>query len=111
MSEATYFLVLFVIAAVFGLWGSVELTRRYRAVHNQLDSRERLILLAFVVESWLITGAAIFYGVLSMRTLLGYERIPQVAPVSVLLAAAIFLIPAGLNLVVRYVAQVPWGES
>lgn len=108
MTEPWLYAVLFVVAAVFGLRGSIRLTRRYRAVRDRLDQRERLVLLAFVIVAWLITCAAFWFGSLSVRTVLGYERIVWIAPFSALIATGVLLVPAFLDAVVERVARVPW---
>lgn len=108
MSETTWFLVIFSVAFLLGLRGSWRLTRRYRDVRDQLIDRERLILLSIVVVSWVITVAAGYFGVLSVRTIAGFERIPQLVPVSVLISSGVLFIPAFLDAVVDRVARVPW---
>ena len=108
MSDGTWFLVLFLVVGVLGLRGSIRLTRRYRAVKTRLDNRDRLILLVIVWVAWLVTFSALYFGGLSIRRVLGFETIPQLNPVSALIAIAIFLIPVLLDAVVDRVARVPW---
>lgn len=108
MSEAVVYALVFAIVAVLGVRGSWRLTRRYRDVRLELIERERWILLALVVVAWSITLAALYFGGLTVRSLLGFPRLPQLAPVSVLIATGILLIPAFLDWVVDHVARVPW---
>ena len=108
MIDAWVYAVLFGIAAIFGLRGSVRLTRRYRDVRSRLDSREALILLAIVIVSWVITITAFYFGGLSVRRLLGFESIPELVPISALLAIGVLFIPTFLDAVVDRVARVPW---
>ena len=108
MIEPWIYVVLFGIAAIFGLRGSVRLTQRYRDVRNQLDRREALILMAIVAVSWVITLAAVFYGVIAVRRLLGYDYITELVPVSAFLSIGILFIPTFLDAVVDRVARVPW---
>lgn len=108
MMEPWLFAVLFVITAVFGLRGSIRLTWRYLDVVEQLDERERWVLLAFVLTAWVITAAALWYGFLSVRTVLGFQRIEGIATVSALIATGVLLIPTFLDAVVSRVARVDW---
>ena len=108
MTEGTWYAVVFAIFAILGVRGSIRLARRYRDVRGQLIQRERLLLLSIVVVAWAIAGAALYFGFLAVRVVLGFERIPQLAPVSALIATAILLIPAFLDWVVEHVARVPW---
>lgn len=108
MSDGVWFLLIFVIVAVLGVRGSWRLTRRYRDVQGELTERERSILFAFVIVSWTITFAALYFGGLTVRNQLGFERLPQLAPVSAFIATVILLIPAFLDWVVERVARVPW---
>lgn len=108
MNEGTWYLALFVIVGVLGIRGSWRLTRRYHDVSSQLVDRERLILLAFVIVAWLITVAAAYFGFLTVRRMLGFEPLPELAPVSAVIAFGIFLIPAFLDAVVDRVARVQW---
>lgn len=100
--------VLFGIAAILGLRGSWRLTARYTAVHSQLDDRETLILRAVVVVSWVITIAVLYFGFLTIRRLLGFAPLPELIPVSAIVATGVLLIPAFLDYIVDRVARVPW---
>ena len=108
--EPWVYAVLFGIVAILGLRGSWRLSARYRFVHGQLDYREGLILLAIVVVSWTITVAALYFGFLSVRRLLGYEPLPELVPVSVVIATGVLLVPAFLDYVVTRVSRVDWPE-
>lgn len=111
MNDGIFYLALFVIVGVLGIRGSWRLTRRYHDVSPQLVERERLILLAFVIVAWLVTVAAAYFGFLTVRRLLGFEPLPELAPVSALVAFGVFMIPAFLDAVVDRVARVPWGNG
>lgn len=108
MSEAYVYAFLFLVVAVLGIRGSWRLTSRYRAIKSQLIARERWILLAIVIVAWAVTFAALYFGGLTMRRLVGFEALPQLAPASALIATGILLIPAFLDWVVEQVARVPW---
>lgn len=102
------FAVLFVIAAIFGLRGSIRLTRRYLDVRDQLDWRESAILLLLAGVAWSITVAASFYGFLAVRTVLGLPRIEGIAPLSATIAIMVLFLPTLIDAVVDRVARVPW---
>ena len=100
--------VVFAVVAILGVRGSVRLTARYRAVRDQLDAREAWILRAFVIVAWVITVAALYYGFLASRRLLGFAPLEGLVPISVVVATVVLLIPAFLDYVVDRVARVPW---
>jgi len=77
-------------------------------VNSQLDDRETLILRAVVIVAWTITIAALYFGFLAVRRLLGYEPLPELVPVSAVIAIGVLLIPAFLDYIVERVARVPW---
>lgn len=108
MTEPWVYAVLFAVVAVLGLRGSVRLTARYRAVRDQLDDRERSVLEAFAIVSWVITIAALYFGALAVRRLLGFEPLPGLTAASAVIATLVLLIPAFLDFVVDRVARVPW---
>lgn len=98
---------LFVIAAVVGVRSSLHLTRRYRSVRGQLESRDALLLLAFVLVAWTLTVAALWWGFVSVRRIVGFEPLDWTPFVSVVLAAVVLFIPAYLDAIVGRVAKVP----
>lgn len=100
--------VMFIIAAVFGLRGSLRVTRRYFGVRAALEWQEELVLGLLAAICWTITVAAGFYGFLSVRTLAGFPRIPELAPISAVLAIAILFLPTLIDSVVDRVARIPW---
>jgi hypothetical protein len=102
------YVVLFVIAAIFGLHRSTRLTRRYADVRDRLDFRESWILFAIVAVSWAVTLAACWYGVLALLRLAGLEPLAEAAIVSSLIATIVLFIPLFLDAVVERVARVPW---
>jgi len=106
--EPWVYAALFGIVAILGLRGSWRLAARYASVRSQLDDRETWILRAIVIVSWVITLAALYYGLLAVRRLLGFESLPELVPVSVIVAIAVLLIPAFLDYIVERVARVPW---
>jgi hypothetical protein len=106
--DSWIYAVLFGIAAIFGLHGSVRVTRRYRAVTFDLDWRERMVLLLLVGICWVITTTAFYVGILSIRQLLGFERLPQLIPLTSLLATLILFVPTVIDFVVTRVSRVPW---
>lgn len=98
----------FGIAFVLGLRASVRMTLRYWAVADETEWRERLVLLLLMNIAWVITATAGYFGFLSMRTLLGYEPIDELRPVTVVLATLVLLTPAVIDFVVARVARVEW---
>jgi hypothetical protein len=104
--------IAFVVAALaafgLGVRGSLRLTLRYRAVKDELEWYERLILWAIVVVAWTVTVAAGFYAATSGRRLLGYEPLEWTPLAGILIAIIVMLIPTFLDAVVERVARVPW---
>jgi hypothetical protein len=104
------FVLALVIAAGLGIRSSVRMTRRYRALVKDgllQDALQRLILGTFVFVAWTITVGALYIGALSVRRILGFTPIAQLAPVTTLVAIAILLIPAVLDLVVTRIERRP----
>lgn len=108
MSDAWIFILLGACAFILGLRGSIRLSRRYVDVRTLLVDRERLFLLSLVWVSWVITFAGGFFVLLSARRVIGLEPLPFSPILSILVAATILFIPAGLDQVVSRVARVPW---
>lgn len=108
MTEIVYVLM-FVIASVLGLRGSVRVTRRFRAAsaNNAMTAPERLLLGVLVVVCWTITAAALYLGFLSVRRLLGFEALGFLAPVSFVVALGVLLLPAAIDAVITKIAK--WG--
>lgn len=104
--ETWVYVVLFGIAAVLGLRGSVRLTRRFLAVSAELHASEQLLLGVLLFISWSITLAAGYFGILSLRRLAGFDALPGLVPVSALIATAILYIPVILDIVVERIARV-----
>jgi hypothetical protein len=107
-SGTTAFVVLGSVAFIFGLRGSIRLTRRYVDVSVRLVQRERAILGSFVVVAWLITIGAGFFDAVAARRLLGFTALDWTPVASIVIASLILFIPAGLDYVVDRVARVPW---
>lgn len=108
MSGTEAFLVLGIVALPLGLRGSIRLTRRYRDVRGQLDSRERLILLTFVVLAWAALAIGIYLVVLAGRRVLDMAPLEWTPVVTLVIAAGILYLPAVLDFVIERVARVPW---
>lgn len=106
--ESWVYAVPFGIAFVLGVRASVRMTLRYWAVADELDWRERLVLLLLMNIAWVITIMAGYVGFLSVRTLLGYEPINELRPVTVVLSTLVLLLPAVIDFVVARVARVEW---
>lgn len=112
MSEVAFYVILFVISGALGYRGSIRLTRRYRAAIRGDDGfteLERMLFGALVATSWIVTAAATYLGILSIRRLLGFESLVFLAPVSIAISMAVLLIPAGLDYVVEHIAR--WDEE
>lgn len=90
----------FLIAAVLGIRATVRLWQTY------VDAGGRhVILLAFAVIATLITIVATMVGLISLRRILGYDPLPWTPPLLIIGAGVIFLIPAGLEWLVAYIAR------
>lgn len=108
MIQPWVFAVLFCIAAILGLRGSIRLTQRYIDVVDKLQEREALILIAIVITSWIITGAAGWFGTVNVVRLLGLDFGGEVVVLSAVIATLVLFIPAFLDAMVDRVARVPW---
>jgi hypothetical protein len=108
LNEALLFIGLGSVAFLFGVRGSVRLTRRYLDVKTLLVGRERMLLGSLVLVAWIITTAAGYFDVISIVRLLGYTLPPGMPIVSILVASVVLFIPSGLDYVVNRVASVPW---
>jgi hypothetical protein len=97
----TYTLV-FGLPSLLGLRATWRLWRIY--LYDE-DSRRQVILLAFAVIATVITTSGIVFGGLALRRFLGFEQLPFASALSLLLAALILLIPAGLEWLVSYVGR------
>lgn len=102
MTEALTYTVVFGIPALLGLRATWRLWRIYLF---DGESRSQVILLSFAVVATLITGAAFWFGGLTLRLFLGYEPIPWTRPVGLIVAAVILMIPAGLEWLVGYIGR------
>lgn len=102
--EIVLTLGLFVILALLGIRATRRLWRRWAF---NVESRKSLILLTLAAISTLITTAAGFYGIIALRRLLGFEPLPWTPAVSLVLAAAVLLIPALLDLVTTKIEKRP----
>ena len=104
MSDPILFALLFLIPSALGVRATWRLWRVYRFDE---ESRASPILLAFALVATLITAAAIWFGVINLRRLLGLEPIAWAPTISIVIAAVILLIPAGLERLVDYVGKRP----
>jgi hypothetical protein len=99
MTTDHWAVVMFLGAFIAGTWSTWDLWAIHRA---ELPPRNR-ITRAFVVVAILITAAAGFYGFLAARRILGFETIPGISVVSLLLASAVLLVPVFLRMTVRQI--------
>jgi uncharacterized membrane protein len=93
----------FALAAVLGVRSTFRLLRIVRPADH--DRRTILNLLTLIAGT--ITLAALYFGVMSVRRLLGFEAFPWAPTVSVLLSATVLLIPVGIDLVVERIQARP----
>lgn len=99
-------MALFMAAFVLGARATWRLVRRYRDASPRLvEPRAYLVLFAFVAVSVVITLAAGYFGFLTIRRLLGYDPIPGISVVSLIVIAVVVLIPVFLDNVVARIAD------
>lgn len=107
MTLTAAFLFAVALAALLGLRASLRLTRRYTAVRDRLVGRERSVLRAFVVVSWTITLAALFFGGTALRRIFGFDPLDWAPPISVAIATAVLFVPVFLDATVERIARSP----
>lgn len=100
MSAESVLLVVFVfLAAALG----VRATWHVGAIHREEEPPRSLITGTLFAICLIVTAAGVFYAVLGVRGLLGLPPLTELRPLSVLIAALILLIPAGIDRVVRHI--------
>lgn len=92
------------LAFAGGLRSTVRLWRVWR---RDRESKRSLILAAFALIAVTITGAAVFFGVLSVRRALGFDALPWAPVASLVVASLVFLIPMALDWLVARIAGGP----
>ncbi len=96
----------FLAAFGLGIRSTWRLWRRYRTVTPLLlDPRERLVLGAFVIVSVLITTAAGYFGLLTVRRIIGFEPLEFTPIISLFVVIVVLLIPVYLDQLVQRVAR------
>lgn len=107
MTEAAWYVGLFIIAALAGIFGSIGVTRRYRAASRDdaLTGPERLLLGILVGVCWTITAAALYLGFLSVRRLVGFEALGFLSPVSFVISLAVLSLPAVIYAALEKIAK------
>jgi hypothetical protein len=90
----------FIAAFLIGL----RSTFRIHRIRKLVDHHNR-ILYAFDVVCLVITIAAGFYGFLGIRRVLGFDSLPGVAVISVVVASAVLLIPLFLDWTVTQIRR------
>lgn len=99
-------MAVFMAAFALGTRATWRQVRRYRDASPRLvEPRAYLVLFAFVAVSVVITLAAGYFGFLTIRRLLGYEAIPGISIVSLVVVAVVVLIPVFLDKVVARIAD------
>lgn len=85
--------------------GARSTIRLWRLWRRDEETRRSLILAAFAWIALVITGAAAFFGVLSVRRALGFQPFPWAPLVSVLVASVVLFIPIALDWLVDRIAS------
>lgn len=95
------------IVALFGVFFLLGLrsTLKLRRIHCAEEPPRNRITHAFYYVALVITAAAGFYGFLGVRRVLGFDPIPGVTVVSVVVASAVLLIPVFLEWTVNRIQQ------
>lgn len=95
-------ILLFGVPAALGLRATWHL---WQLVFFDGESRRQLLLIAMALISTVITAAALWYGALAARRLLGFDPLPWATPVSLVIAGIVLLIPAAIEAVVSEIAK------
>lgn len=95
------------LAAAFlvGAHATWTLRKEYRAVKPYIKLRNRRIGQAFVTVSEVITFGVGYFGIMSIRSLLGFERFDWAPLVGLAVALPILLVPRYLLIVWRRVGR------
>lgn len=97
------FVAVLAIAFFDGLRCTIGLYHDHR---GQVPPRNR-ITFAFVVVATLCTAAAGFFGFLTVRRWLGFEQIPAIGLVSLIVSSAVLFIPHFLRWTVARIRRSP----
>jgi len=98
-------LAVLVLVFTFGL--GIRSTWRLRRIHHSEKPPRNRITAAFYRTALTITLAAGFFGLLSARRVLGFETIPGISIVSLLISSVVLLIPLFLDLSVQNIRKAP----
>lgn len=96
--------LVFAIPAVLGTRATWRLWRIYLF---DGESKSQVILLSFAIIATIITIAAVYFGALTVRRVLGFDALDWTPTVSLILASVILLIPTGLERLVAYIGRRP----
>lgn len=88
------------VSVPFALRATWRLWALYRA-----DLRRSLILRAIALVSTIVTGAAVWIGILSVRRMLGYDPLDWTAPITGLVVVAVLQVPMILDSLVSRVGK------
>jgi len=104
MSDAVLSVLVFGVPAALGVRSTWHL---WRIVLFDGESRSQGLLIGLALIATAITAAALWFGILTARRLLGFDQLPFAAPVSLVIAGLVLLIPAGIEALVSFVARHP----
>lgn len=102
MNDVILSVLVFGIPAALGVRSTWHL---WRIVLFDGESRSQPLLIGLALIATAITAAAIWFGILTARRLLGFEQLPFAAPVSLVIAGLVLLIPAGIEGLVALVGR------
>lgn len=107
-TETGWLALVFAAVSIVGIRSTWRLWRIWRFDQR---SRQSLILAAFAIVSLLITIGALWFGILTVRRLLGFESLPELQLGSFIIVVIILLIPAGLERVVARIGSTRLSET
>ena len=87
-------LVVLLVPAVLGVRATIRLWRR---VFFNEETRRSPILRALAIVATILTLAALWFGWLAVRRLIGLAPVQEAAEVSLAISAIVLLIPAGID--------------
>lgn len=96
---------LFTLLLVFGFLGVRACLNLWRRVFYNYESRRHPVLILLTVIANIITIAALYFGVMSFRRLLGFPPFDWAPTISALVASIIFLLPPLIEYVVARIAR------
>jgi len=99
MTEQVLGTLLFGVTALLGIRSCFRL---WRIVAFDRETRKSAILVLLASIATIITLAALWFGGLTLRRLLGFEALPSqvVIPIGLLIAGAVLLVPTAIERVV-----------